>query len=218
MESGPKAGEKVGELKVFAVAGPVEGKEVDYAAERKDAPTVYLFVNAEKFDRPMARLLKTVDGKLGEVDDKALALDVQASVAHGMGEALTGFRGEIRVRLKGAPADFGMLVLEPEHLTQSWIHGRDVRLRIYRERSEGAHGAVELVLEMERQFGQVDIVAPEHHLMHRRVRRRHFDDRLRIVHPPHVFVDHVRCRRRRRAVAGARTPPPPSRTARRRPA
>ena len=51
--------------------------------------------------------------------------------------------------------------------------------------------AVELVLEMERQFGQVDIVALEHHLMHRRVRRRHFDDRLRIVHPPHVFVDHV---------------------------
>ena len=93
-----------------------------------------------------------------EVDDKALALDVQASVAHGMGEALTGFRGEIRVRLKGAPADFGTLVLEPEHLTQSWIHGRDVRLRIYRERSEGAHGAVELVLETRSRGGDTSFV------------------------------------------------------------
>lgn len=81
------------------------------------------------------------------VDDRALTLDVQASVAHGMGEALSGFRGEIRVRLKGAPRDFGTLLLEPEHLTQSWIHGRDVRLRLYRDRGEGAHGSVELVLE-----------------------------------------------------------------------
>jgi hypothetical protein len=76
VESGPKAGEKVGPLKVFAVTGPVEGKEVNYAAERKDAPTVYLFVNAEKFSRPMARFLKTLDGKLGDVSDDAEAVAV----------------------------------------------------------------------------------------------------------------------------------------------
>lgn len=76
VESGPKPGEKVAELKVFAVTGPVEGKEIDYVAERKDAPTVYLFVQSEHWSRPVARFLKALDGKLGEADDKALAVAV----------------------------------------------------------------------------------------------------------------------------------------------
>jgi hypothetical protein len=71
VESGPKAGEKVEKLKVHAVVGPIEDKEVDYAAERKDAPTVYLFVNAEKFDRPMARFMKVLDEKVGEAAEKS---------------------------------------------------------------------------------------------------------------------------------------------------
>lgn len=71
VESGPKAGEKVGELKVFGVAGTVEGKETDFAAERKDEPTVYLFVSAENFSRPMAKFMRTLDGKLGEIDKAA---------------------------------------------------------------------------------------------------------------------------------------------------
>ncbi len=71
VESGPKAGEKIAELKVTNIVGDFEGKEVDFAKERKDAPTVYIFVNADKFDRPMARLLKALDGKIGDVDEKA---------------------------------------------------------------------------------------------------------------------------------------------------
>ena len=76
VESGPKAGEKVGELKAFGVVGKVEGKEADFAAERKDEPTVYLFVSAENFSRPMARFMRTLDGKLGEIDDKAAGVAV----------------------------------------------------------------------------------------------------------------------------------------------
>ena len=48
MESGPKAGDKVAALKAFGVVGTIEGKEADFAAERKDAPTIYLFVQAEE--------------------------------------------------------------------------------------------------------------------------------------------------------------------------
>lgn len=73
VESGPKADEKVGELKVSVVVGEKEGKDLDLAADRKDAPTVYLFVNAEKFGRPMARFMKKVDEKIGDVNDKAEA-------------------------------------------------------------------------------------------------------------------------------------------------
>jgi hypothetical protein len=76
VESGPKAGEKVAELKVSVVVGEKEGKDLDYAAERKDEPTIYLFVNAEKFSRPMARFMKKVDEKIGDASDKAEAVAV----------------------------------------------------------------------------------------------------------------------------------------------
>lgn len=76
VESGPKAGEKVTELKVHVVSGTSEGKEIDYAADRKDAPTVYLFVNAERFSRPIHRYIKTLDGKLPGVSDQVKAVAV----------------------------------------------------------------------------------------------------------------------------------------------
>jgi hypothetical protein len=73
VESGPKAGEQVPALKAFGVVGAVENKEADFAADRKDAPTVYLFVQAEAGGipvggRPLARFMKTLDGEVGKVD------------------------------------------------------------------------------------------------------------------------------------------------------
>lgn len=76
VESGPKAGEKVPALKAFGVVGSVEGKEADFAAGRKDAPTVYLFVAAEDGGipvggRPLARFMKTLDAEVGKTDGAA---------------------------------------------------------------------------------------------------------------------------------------------------
>lgn len=72
-ESGPKAGEKVARLKAFGVTGTVEKKEADFAAERKDAPTIYLFVAAEEGGipvggRPAARFMKKLDEQVGKID------------------------------------------------------------------------------------------------------------------------------------------------------
>ena len=64
--SGPKGGEKVATLKVYAVTGEPKDKEVDYAAFRKDKPTVYVFVSAKDFSRPMFRFLKKLDEDLGD--------------------------------------------------------------------------------------------------------------------------------------------------------
>jgi hypothetical protein len=76
VESGPKAGDKVAELKAFGVVGTVEGKEADFAADRKDAPTIYLFVQAEEGGipiggRPLARFMKTLDEQIGKIDGAA---------------------------------------------------------------------------------------------------------------------------------------------------
>lgn len=76
VESGPKAGEKVPALKLTVVVGENEGKEIDLPGERKDAPTAYFLVNAEKFSRPMAKFLREIDSKIGDVDDKAAAIAV----------------------------------------------------------------------------------------------------------------------------------------------
>lgn len=64
--SGPKEGEKVAPLKVYAITGDPKDKEVDYADLRKDKPTVYVFVSAKEFDRPVFRFLKKLDEEVGD--------------------------------------------------------------------------------------------------------------------------------------------------------
>lgn len=76
LKSGPKAGDKLEGFNVEASTGPHAPKEVDYFKEQKDAPTAYLFVNAEKFDRPMFQFLKKFDEEIRGVSDKSVAVAV----------------------------------------------------------------------------------------------------------------------------------------------
>ena len=66
------------------------------------------------------------------------------------------------------------------------LSGRRVGRKVDAGRDIGA--AVELVLDMERQPRQVDVVAFAHDLVHRRMLRRHLDDRLRVAHAAHEFM------------------------------
>ena len=73
VSSGPDQGKKVPPLKVFDATGPNKDKEIDYAAERKAKPTIYLFIQADKWDRPMARFVRKLDEALQkEGEDSAL--------------------------------------------------------------------------------------------------------------------------------------------------
>jgi hypothetical protein len=71
VQSGPKAGDKVAALKVLAATGDNAGKELDIAAERKDKPTVFIFINADQFSRPIARYLKVLDGAVNNLGNDA---------------------------------------------------------------------------------------------------------------------------------------------------
>src|SRR5262249_16076201 len=109
VESGPEKGAKVPALKVYDATSENKEKSVDYAGLRKDKPTVYMFVGAGKFDRPMNRFMKTLDAKLEkeleDVYDVAVWLTddedktkeylprVQMSVNYEM-TALTVFKGK----------------------------------------------------------------------------------------------------------------------------
>lgn len=61
VESGPVPGAKLAALKVAAATGEFADNEVDYAEKRKGKPTIFVFVQAASWDRPMARYLKTLD-------------------------------------------------------------------------------------------------------------------------------------------------------------
>ena len=71
-DSGPKVGDVPKELKVAAVTGDSAGKEIDFVADRAKKPTIYLFVRADAFDRPMARFIRTLDKDSGEIEDAAI--------------------------------------------------------------------------------------------------------------------------------------------------
>ncbi|MCS6865521.1 MAG: hypothetical protein RMJ56_16885 [Gemmataceae bacterium] len=64
--SGPKESQKAPALKVFAVSGDPKDKEVDFVALRQEKPTVFAFLAAKDFDRPMFRYLKKLEEELGQ--------------------------------------------------------------------------------------------------------------------------------------------------------
>src|SRR6476660_1263697 len=74
--SGPKAGDKVEDFKAYGVVGAIEGKEGSYVQDRKGEPTVFVFVQQEHWDRPMARMLKTLDKDAKEANEKAAVVAV----------------------------------------------------------------------------------------------------------------------------------------------
>jgi len=72
IESGPPRGEKVPALKVFDATGTFKDRDVDYVAQRKDKPTIYVLIQADKWTRPMARFLKRLDDELKKNEDAYL--------------------------------------------------------------------------------------------------------------------------------------------------
>jgi hypothetical protein len=83
--SGPTVDTEPKPFKVQVATGDDAGKEVDYVTQRRDQPTIFIFVQADRFDRPMARYLRTLDQELKEKrrDVKVVAIwmtdDVQKS-------------------------------------------------------------------------------------------------------------------------------------------
>lgn len=74
--AGPEIGKPVPSLKVVDVTGRNSPNEVDYSELRKELPTVYVFVQAEKWDRPMARYLRVLDEAVSTQDEAAYVVAV----------------------------------------------------------------------------------------------------------------------------------------------
>ncbi len=64
--SGPSLGTPAPELKIFALTGANAGQEIDVLATRANQSTAVLFIQADKWDRPIARFLRTLDQELSK--------------------------------------------------------------------------------------------------------------------------------------------------------
>jgi len=74
--AGPEIGKPVPSLKVVDVTGQTSPNEVDYSELRKELPTVYVFVQADKWDRPMARYLRVLDEAVANQDEAVYVVAV----------------------------------------------------------------------------------------------------------------------------------------------
>jgi hypothetical protein len=137
LQSGPDVAKKVPELKVFAVTGAHEDKDVNYTAERKKKPTIYVFIQADKWVRPMARFLKTLDKEVQKDSDDAYVIAVWLTDKHKETKeylpraqqslqfentALTYFKGK-----KDGPQ--GWNVNSDAHMTVVVVHNQKVAAR-----------------------------------------------------------------------------------------
>lgn len=85
--------------------------------------------------------------------DATLALEVEGTISRGVGEGVMNFGGTLEILAKAAaiPANLRKTEFDLSHLTQRWLYGTEVKLRLYRERGENEpHGYVELIVETKR--------------------------------------------------------------------
>jgi hypothetical protein len=116
--SGPKAGDKVAKLEVFATTGEPKEKTLDYSDSRKEKPTIYVFIQGEHFSRPIAQFMRKLDEAMPDISEHAYVVTVLLSDNSDMWKdrlpkvdmslmfkatALTVFTGE-----KSGPKDWGV--------------------------------------------------------------------------------------------------------------
>jgi hypothetical protein len=81
-----------------------------------------------------------------DVADRNVKFHVGSGTQRGGAGALLNFKADLEILLKNVPPDFQKLDLN-DALTQHWIDGKDFKLRLYTERSEGLFGAVEFIVD-----------------------------------------------------------------------
>jgi len=82
-----------------------------------------------------------------EAADKAVKFSTSAGLSRGGGMFLN-MSAQLQIRDGAVPQDLRKLELAGEDITQRWLHGRELKLRFYRERDNKLpHGYVDLLIE-----------------------------------------------------------------------
>ena len=179
--------------------GPVEATLTQVKLKSSEGTLRYPVMLNEQFDTFRA-MIENADAAPTQS-----MLDVYASLNSRLSAALTQWNALLKNEVPALDAA-DVAVLEVGRLREVGAHGAAVAQHQPAAAHIAAPGsgidavvdagrdvgcAVKLVLEVKRQFGEIDGVAFDHHLMHRSIGRRYFDHRLRVVHAPRVFVHEV---------------------------
>lgn len=78
-KAGPEVGKPIPELKLAQIHGEHAGKEVDARELAKTPSTIFVTVRKDKWDRPVARVLKQLDEAVAKQDSKAQIVIVWVS-------------------------------------------------------------------------------------------------------------------------------------------
>lgn len=78
------------------------------------------------------------------VEDEVAVVTIESGVTRGMGGPVFNFRATSVIRDGTVAGDLRDMAYDGEHLAQYWLDGEELRLLLYRERAEGAHGYVQI--------------------------------------------------------------------------
>lgn len=67
VNAGPETGKPVPSLKAVQIIGDHQDKTLDWSEESKNQPTFFVFVRSDKWDRPVARIIKDLDTAVNEL-------------------------------------------------------------------------------------------------------------------------------------------------------
>lgn len=79
------------------------------------------------------------------IESKKVELSLEGSFSHGVGEGLVNAGGTLA--LHSDTVRTSKVTLERENVTQYWLSGPDLKLRLYHEPTEGEHEEIDIVIE-----------------------------------------------------------------------
>lgn len=90
---------------------------------------------------------------LCSVEDETFTINLEGIFSHGLGEALTEAKGEIDIKADVGPLAKGLAgkAIALGDVKQFWMHGQELKVRLYRDAEGETKGSLEIVIETARE-------------------------------------------------------------------
>lgn len=98
-------------------------------------------------------------------DDKNVSLEADAAFSYGLGRPFNNFRSALEVKTPGTAPDLARIELDGLALTHHWLHGKELKLHLYREREGDVHGSVELIVEARQSAAEETVYSGRYRLI-----------------------------------------------------
>ena len=91
------------------------------------------------------------------IADKMLDLTLEGTISRGVGEGLISVKGEAKANIEMLSGELRAFTFERGEITQYWLGGQNLKLRLYRETAVEPHETLDIVIDV-RSKGDPDAV------------------------------------------------------------